>query len=67
MSEFFKCLSFKQFTSGDGLGLDANDLSTQALITTSHALVGGTIAELTGGEFSSGAIYGYPVSHKNRV
>ncbi|MBA1421535.1 MAG: hypothetical protein FAF03_12085 [Epsilonproteobacteria bacterium] len=39
-----------------GLGLDQNALSTQALITTSHALVGGTIAELSGGEFSSGAV-----------
>jgi len=43
-------------TGTDGLKLDKNALSTQALITTSHALVGGTIAELTGGEFSSGAV-----------
>jgi len=43
-------------TGTDGLKLDKNALSTKALITTTHALVGGTIAELTGGEFSSGAV-----------
>ena len=43
-------------TGTDGLKLDKNALSTKALITTSHALVGGAVAELTGGEFSSGAV-----------
>jgi len=43
-------------TGTDGLKLDKNALSTKALITTSHALVGGAVAELSGGEFSSGAV-----------
>lgn len=38
------------------LGLNPKALTSKTVITTSHALVGGTIAKLSGGDFSSGAI-----------